>query len=132
MSAKNPVRRTIIALTIATVALSNVLLSTAQVSAAHFTHGYVTSTTYLSRAETRDLASSATAAGACAIIMKGVPEPLGLLAGGACYIGVAGLVIQANRAEHRNMCLKLKFVPTPGVGANVVIIPDIYRGAYCR
>lgn len=91
-------------------------------SAATLTHGYFSSTLYFNKLETADFADGeAVAAGLCGTITYAYP-PAGL----ACFARAGEIIYQANRAENRNMCLKMKYAHG---GAYWF---DIYSGKYCR
>ncbi len=91
-------------------------------SAATLTHGYFSSTLYFNKLETADIADGeAAAAGICGVMTRVYP-PAGL----ACFARAGEFIIQANRAENRGMCLKMKYAH----GGPVWF--DIYGGKYCR
>lgn len=80
--------------------------------------------------ETADIATGGTAgAGAVCGIVAAFTGP----GGAACAAVAAPSVIQAIRADNRNMCLKIKFSPPtfPFVGS-VATWPDICSGGYCK
>lgn len=91
-----------------------------------FTRGTVTGTIYFNKLETRDIASAGAGAAVCTVIMRlGVP---GAIIGSGCAVAAASIVVQANRAKNRNMCLKIKHT----LYGPPVWWPDIYSGGHCR
>lgn len=64
-------------------------------------------------------------AAACAFLARTGPAAPILVAG--CGASIAEAVIQANRAQNRGMCLKIKYAPGP----SPIWWPDIYRGGHC-
>lgn len=86
------------------------------------TCGWVTCTYYFGKKATKDFSTAASAAAVCSALAKIPPLAAG------CAIAWAAIVVQANRAVNRNMCLKIKWTK---VGLPLWV-PDIYRGRNCR
>lgn len=90
--------------------------------AAKVTRGVATGTIYFNKRETRTIAEVG-APGAGAACGALLPWPANLVC-----VAAAAWGIQANRAQSRDMCLKVKYLLT----RPEVSWPDIYRGGYCR
>jgi hypothetical protein len=90
-----------------------------------YTTGWVTSTLYFNKSETRTIASAPTAASFACAAAGAVGGPPVVV---ACGVGAAQMYIQARTAVSRGQCIKLKFslIPTP-----VYIGTYIYSGGYC-
>jgi hypothetical protein len=86
------------------------------------TCGWVTCTWYFGKRATKDLSSASSATAVCGALAKIPPLAVG------CAVAWAAIVVQANRAVNRNMCLKIKYAK---VGFPIWV-PDIYRGGHCR
>jgi len=97
--------------------------------AAQITTGTVTGTVYFNKLETKDLKGTGPAVAVCGSLAK-IPSPVGALAAGGCTASIAGLAIQATRADNRGMCAKIKFT-LPSRRIPPAWWPDIYAGRYC-
>lgn len=91
------------------------------------TVGLVTGTIYFNKKETLDFSSAGSALSVCALAAK-IPAPAGTVLLAGCVVGGAALIVQANRAKNRSMCLKVKFTLPP----LSTWWPDIYGGGYCK
>lgn len=92
------------------------------------TFGLVTGTLYFNKSETRDFSTAGSLVAACAAVGR-VPEVGAVLLVACLAVGISWMV-QANRANNRGMCLKIKFtLPINPLGT---WWPDIYSGGYCK
>jgi hypothetical protein len=98
--------------------------------AAKLTRGIATGTLYFNRVETKDVARGGTA-GASALC-GAVAAFTGGAGGAICAAVAAPFVIQAIRADNREICLKIKFSPPTLPFLAPATWPDIYGGGYCR
>ncbi|MGE3620376.1 MAG: hypothetical protein AB7L84_07935, partial [Acidimicrobiia bacterium] len=92
------------------------------------TCGIITCTYYFGKAATRDIANSEPLVGVCGAIAAAVPGPSAVVAA-ACAVAAAPIWLQAQRADGRGMCLKIKYGRPP---AALAFYPDIYRGKHCK
>ncbi|MCU1451903.1 MAG: hypothetical protein JWN46_49 [Acidimicrobiales bacterium] len=107
-----------------------VLPARGRTARAHFTHGWITATVYFDRRETTDATLASGAIPAC-LMLAAHAGPAAPFLGAACAAHATAVWIQANRAQSRHMCLKVKLTWPPSV-VPLVIWPDIYGGGYCR
>ncbi len=99
-------------------------------AAADFTVGIATGTVYFNRYETQMAAKSAEVALVviCGPLLAVPPVPVGMTLAASCGAKIGMIVIQAEHAKAKNMCLKVKFpLATPGVQWW-----DVYRGSRCK
>ncbi len=99
-------------------------------AAADFTVGVATGTVYFNRYETQMAAKSAEVALVviCGPLLAVPPVPVGMTLAASCGAKIGMIVIQAEHAKARNMCLKVKYV---------LVSPyqqwwDVYRGSRCK
>ncbi|MCU1452990.1 MAG: hypothetical protein JWN46_1136, partial [Acidimicrobiales bacterium] len=94
--------------------------------------GYVTATIYFNRGETHDATHGGPLIAACGGLAALVSGAAGVAMGAACATQAGAVIVQANRADDRRMCLKVKMTWPPIALPTTVIWPDIYDGGYCR
>jgi hypothetical protein len=125
---QHPGRAIALTVTVMLAVLAFAAVAARPAHAAKVTTGWVTGTVYFNKSETKDMKSVANVAPICGALAPVAP-PAGAIAAAACAFDFGAVAFQANRAENRNMCAKIKFTLTPPPAT--AWWPDIYSGDHC-